>query len=201
MNWMGFVLGLAGIMTTALIGVLNSRLTQKGRISPQVSKLYEKRLEAYGELMHAFSELVALCTTSLHLHGGELKGQRLLDFRKQTENGWVQCNTAFRKWSVFLPLSINLSALEFLNAYCIVAQRDGAREVDGTGQLLPERDPEHVIVDALYAFANAARIDIGVEELSSENQFLIKKITGRSGKPVSRENAFVQPPNGNPKQL
>jgi hypothetical protein len=195
MHWMGFVLGLAGILTTAVIGILNSRLTHKARISSQMAKLYEKRLDAYADLMYTFSELTALCTNVYHRQGRDLNGQRLIEFLKDTEKGYIDCNTAYRKWSVFLPLSVNYKAMEFLNAYSIVTKAPGAYEVSATGEHLPERDLEHVLADALYNFANAARNDMGVEGLSRQSQSLIHRITGQAAKPVSRANSNIIPPH------
>jgi hypothetical protein len=168
MDWGSAAIALTGLAVAALSLIL----TYRERVAALRSALYSKQIEAYGELLHALSDLHQATLTFTTAQGFTLNPQARTALRTEVQPQMTQLARVFVRNAVFLPKAVGDAVVEYretLNA--ISAPSEVAMQYPP--ELVHADDPQMVLTKAFTRVWDAMRRQLGTGPLSQQTLKLL----------------------------
>jgi prokaryotic YEATS domain len=149
MDWSSAAVGLGGLV----LGGVTMYLGWRGRTSPYEEKVYDRRLDAYGEVVRRLGEFHVELRRELRGHSDEAIDVEVL--RQQTEELAQAFYASYMLWRVFLTRPINDQIARYVETFKSFVT-DSA----------PAGEAQRKLDQAFEAVARAASDELGVDTLA-----------------------------------
>jgi hypothetical protein len=168
MEWGSTAIALAGLAVAAL----SLFLTYRERVAALRSTLYSKQIEAYGELLHALSDLHQVTLTFTTAAGFTLDGQTRTALRAEVQPQVTQLARVFVRNAVFLPKAVGDAVVEYRSTFTAISAPPEA-ERQYPSELVHADDPQMVLTNAFTRVWDAMRRQLGTGPLSQQTLKLL----------------------------
>jgi hypothetical protein len=168
MEWQSTVIALAGLAVAAL----SLFLTYRERVAALRSALYSKQIDAYGEILHALSDLHQVTLAFTTAAGFTLDGQTRAALREEVQPQMTQLARVFVRNAVFLPQAVGDALVEYRSTFNAISAPPEV-ESQYPSDLVDSDDPQLALSNAFTRVWDAMYRQLGTGPLSQQTLKLL----------------------------